>query len=386
MKCVFCDAELNENELTCPKCGKDVQIVPDYNEFDEDYLNDLIGTLSEEERKERAKEKAKERKKKEAILQKKKKSLIKKIVIGASILLVIIIIALVIIGVKRSIDAKNYNSLAYQLNKAQESYSEGNLEEAISFYDRALVLDENNVDIMLSLADIYSKLNDNNAEMAFLKQVRTIEPYNELAIKKLIEIYDKDEDYESILAIYYTVMDNPGMEGIFDKYITPDPIFSVSSGDYSEPISVSIHSEKNYVIYFTTDGQNPKEFGSPYAEELEFSEEGEYEIQAVCVNELGLYSNVISQKYNIIYEKPAMPIVSPDGGTFTSGTKITIDVPEGCSAYYLWGGSNPSSSSTKYKKPFGVIEGNNVLSVIIINDTTEKCSEIYKGRFEYYKE
>ena len=81
-----------------------------------------------------------------------------------------------------------------------------------------------------------------------------------------------------------------------------------------------------------------------------------------------------------------MPVVSPDGGYYISETYITIKVPKGCSAYYLWGSSDPSTSSTKYKKPFKVIEGNNVLSVIIVNNKTGKCSEIYRGNFEYYAE
>ena len=49
MKCVFCDAELKEGCLFCPKCGKEVQIVPDYNEFDDDYINGLVGNYTEYE-------------------------------------------------------------------------------------------------------------------------------------------------------------------------------------------------------------------------------------------------------------------------------------------------------------------------------------------------
>ena len=31
MKCIYCGEELKEGSLYCPKCGKAVQIVPDYN-------------------------------------------------------------------------------------------------------------------------------------------------------------------------------------------------------------------------------------------------------------------------------------------------------------------------------------------------------------------
>ena len=36
MKCIYCGKELAEGELFCPACGKAVQIVPDYNVYDDD--------------------------------------------------------------------------------------------------------------------------------------------------------------------------------------------------------------------------------------------------------------------------------------------------------------------------------------------------------------
>ena len=42
MKCIYCGEELKEGSLYCPKCGKAVQIVPDYNIYDDDYLNQVL--------------------------------------------------------------------------------------------------------------------------------------------------------------------------------------------------------------------------------------------------------------------------------------------------------------------------------------------------------
>lgn len=42
MKCENCGAELREGSVYCMVCGKPVQIVPDYNAFD-DYLDNLVG-------------------------------------------------------------------------------------------------------------------------------------------------------------------------------------------------------------------------------------------------------------------------------------------------------------------------------------------------------
>ena len=42
MRCANCGNELKEGSLYCDACGRPVQIVPDYNEFD-DYLDNLVG-------------------------------------------------------------------------------------------------------------------------------------------------------------------------------------------------------------------------------------------------------------------------------------------------------------------------------------------------------
>ena len=42
MKCAYCKNELKEGCVFCPSCGKDIQIVPDYNEFEEEFLNELV--------------------------------------------------------------------------------------------------------------------------------------------------------------------------------------------------------------------------------------------------------------------------------------------------------------------------------------------------------
>ena len=41
MKCRYCKAEIPEGELYCKKCGREVQIVPDYNPLEEK-IKDLV--------------------------------------------------------------------------------------------------------------------------------------------------------------------------------------------------------------------------------------------------------------------------------------------------------------------------------------------------------
>ena len=56
MKCVNCGEQLNEGCVFCSKCGKEVQMVPDYNVLEDDFLRTLV---DEENRKKQEKEKEK---------------------------------------------------------------------------------------------------------------------------------------------------------------------------------------------------------------------------------------------------------------------------------------------------------------------------------------
>ena len=65
MKCAYCKNELKEGCVFCPSCGKDIQIVPDYNEFEDEFLNELVAKSVE---KENQKELLQKKKKKEYTL------------------------------------------------------------------------------------------------------------------------------------------------------------------------------------------------------------------------------------------------------------------------------------------------------------------------------
>jgi hypothetical protein len=111
---------------------------------------------------------------------------------------------------------------------------------------------------------------------------------------------------------------------------------------------------------------------------------GTYTIRAVCVNAKKLYSNVVDETYVIDIPAPDMPVVTPNGGSFEEASTAVISVPDGCTAYYTWNGTTPNTTSDKYKTPIDIPEGNNILSVMIVDDKTGKWSDMYRGRFVYY--
>lgn len=394
MKCVYCGNELKVGSLFCALCGKEAQIVPDYNEFEDEYINTLVGDDEQENKSgtiintkgsnnntnlKNCNSNNPNSTKKKKMNKKKKNKILLCSVIGGCLLVLLIIFA-IIVGINKS----HENSFDYHVQKAEEAFGKGDYKEAISYYEKALEIDAKNIEVRYELAYIYKEIKEYSAAVVVYKEIIAIDDSQKDAYKYLIEIFEADNNYEAIQTLYNNCK-NDSCKSLFKDYLVQVPVFNLNGQTFDSSVMIKITSSQNYDVLYTDDGSDPIKNGKKFTEPFSISKEGETTIKAVCVNSKGIYSEVVTEKYTIEYKVPSMPVVSPDGGTFAYATQISIEVPEGCTAYYVWN-SNPSSSSTKYTGPFKVIEGNNILSVIIINNTTGKSSEIYRGRFEYYEE
>ena len=407
MRCANCGNELKEGSLYCDACGRPVQIVPDYNEFD-DYLDNLVGNddrrtderktvrpvsdktiridepvrqqlqsatqrtrqnqdrSSQSERQQARQTQTKQAQERQAQPkiqqtqtkqpcekpqsdgQKAKRAQQKKIIIISAVVCVIAIIILVA-AVVRNVGRSHDNSFDYQVKQAKEAYAAGDINSAVSYYEKALSIDSDNTDVRFALADIYMSKKDYDA---------------------IVALRDSAKD-ESILKL-------------FADYTVSEPKLSKSSGKYGEAIELTITADSGTKIYYSYDSDNPLTRGERYYNPITLDKEGTYEITAVAVDDRGIKSEVASARYEIEFEAPKAPEIDPDGGTFGAQTDITITVPENCKVYYTWDSSDPSAASTEYTAPIPVPEGNNVLSVIAIDQNTGKCSDIYRSRFEFY--
>ena len=110
--------------------------------------------------------------------------------------------------------------------------------------------------------------------------------------------------------------------------------------------------------------------------------EGETTIKAVCKTDKGDYGQVISEKYTIVYKIPEAPQIDPEGGVIKNPGTITMTVPEGSKIYYTWDGSVPSEASSVYTEPIPIIEGNNILSVLVV-DKHGKKSDVTQYNYKY---
>lgn len=148
---------------------------------------------------------------------------------------------------------------------------------------------------------------------------------------------------------------------------------------------LSIFSIEECDIYYTLDESDPKKNGILYTDAgIELDDVGKYTIKAVCKNDKGIYSDVVTCKYKTEAKAPDYPEVTPDGGTMDDITFVVITADEGCSIYYTWDGTDPTDTSARYTEPIEVPEGNNILSIIVVNDKTKLTSEIYRTNFIYH--
>ena len=379
MKCAYCGEELKEGGLFCPSCGKAVQIVPDYNEFDDEFLNTLVAkSVEKEKRKERLKKKKEIEAKR--LQQQKERHIRLFVILGVAFLLVLMILfGIVSYHEKKMLE----NSYDYQIQKAQDALKCNDRESAIAYYEKALSMDASDIDVHFSLAKLYQEEGYTDAAVLHYNQIIQCDVDNGQAFQALIEIYEQKHLLDEILKLRNIANERLQRE-LFSAYMVANPDFDRKDGTYNNFFELEIHSVDQSDIFYSMDGTDPIANGILYENPIILDEEKTYQIQAVCLNAKGIYSDIITGTYTIIIPPPKMPEVSPDGGSFVTETTVFVQVPRNCVAYYTWDGKNPNGSSKKYQGYIVVPEGNNVLSVVLYDTVTKKFGDIYRGRFEYY--
>ncbi|MEI6834313.1 MAG: chitobiase/beta-hexosaminidase C-terminal domain-containing protein, partial [bacterium] len=128
------------------------------------------------------------------------------------------------------------------------------------------------------------------------------------------------------------------------------PTFSVPSGGYGPPQSVSIISGTlGATIYYTIDGSTPTTSSLVYSEPIGVS--SGMTIKAFATKEFYSDSPVVTAVYSI-NGSVATPTASLGSGSYTNAQSVDLmSATPGAQIYYTVDGSVPSSSSTPYYGP-----------------------------------
>lgn len=400
MNCINCGAPISEERKNCPYCGKSVQIVPDYNVFEDDDINVLMEevsaqkaakeqkTVDREALREKERIRARKEREKQKSLERRKK--IQLVIVLISVIAICGILFVAFFKVNDMIQRNNEKSFDYQVKQAEAALDAGNLTEAENYYQKALNLLTNDdkkekLEVYFTLAELYKEKGMTDKMIAAYKDVLTVDSQNYTAYKALFQHYNSLNDVDAIMELRSSVTDDRVM-ALFQDYAVENPKIYKAGGTYKGIIDVMISSKLNYEIYYTLDGSDPTVNGTLYTGTVKIDKIGIVTLKAVAKNEKGVFSNIVTESYYLEAEAPEDPIVSPDGGFFDEETLVYISVPTGCTAYYTWDRTVPtidSETKIEYTEPFLIPAGENVLTVIIYDNRSGLSSGTYRQKFTY---
>ncbi len=382
MICSKCGALLQEGCVYCSQCGQEAQIVSELNILEDDLLRELMAERERAEAEnlaaqEHAAKKKQERRREEKRREKKKQKTRRKLLI---FLILVIVLLGAFLGIRRY---RTLHSVPYLLTDAQTEYNQKNYQSALAYLEEVLAAEPENGAAISMKAAIYAAMKDYDTAESLYLSLLELYPDSVAAYEGLISIYQATGQMDKLLALRAQTTDEEIL-ALFEGKVLAEPVLSVESGDYASYFDVEITtSDENLVIYYTLDGTTPTSESLLYEEAVEIAEQGTITLTAVCMDADGNYSDTVSAVYEIALDRPDKPTASPDGGQFTSATTVTITVPEGCTVYYTWDGSTPTTGSSRYSTPLEVPEGNHILSLIAV-DAYGMVSEVQKCNFIYY--
>ena len=272
---------------------------------------------------------------------------------------------------------KTKDNYAYYNNRGYDAYDSGDYEKAITNFEKALTYDEGktnseeNIDMMIWLYDCYEHIGNEEKAITILEKVLELDTYNITAYSYLVNIYDTNEDYESIHTLY-TVAEGSDDEKLleyFQKYLAKDPVISPEETTQNDDIEVTITTtEADAKIYYSLDGEEG-DF-QIYTDKFELSE-GETTVCYYAINKYGFESEHTEITYTISYGGPSAPRFSRDDTEITSQTKvniaITTDNPSTDKLYYTLDGSIPTESSTLYTSYIELPQGTTTITVLVVD-------------------
>lgn len=359
MKCRKCNSEIPDGELICPRCGAEINLVPDYRpvEFmiDEKKREDR----EKQEQRRRAVQKKRKRRRRKKRVSRKKESR-RSLIMTFLILLLIIAAAF---GIIRYIRYRNTRSFEYQYERSQEEFLAGNTSAARSYAEKALELSPKSVKCLRLMAQIEKSEGDIEAASKTLEAAIEIDPGNIDVYGQLISLYTETNNYDSI----HELMENCKSEEVlleYADYVCTAPAITPIAGTYSKEVSVTIGSPEK-LIYYTTDGTDPTTASELYTGKIK-TRVGRNEIRAIAVNEIGIKSNVTVCVYNIEITRPDPPVISEPTGVYEEGSQIHVTAPEGCIIYYAFD-DVPSTGSAEYTGPVTMPVGSHVFSCIAVD-------------------
>lgn len=354
MRCPSCGMELPEGKLYCEQCGEEIHIVPDFEPEVEITIAESLGQVLESAFEKQIPKKQQEKKKHSRL----------NIAVAILIICSIIVIGFAFYFMEHSED--------FQIGRGNHFYEKGNLTRATYNYEKALMINPENISVKLSLAYCYRDMGEMDAFESMLEEViySADVTENELitAYSYLISYFLEENDYEKIDKIL-TGCNNEYVIKNYSEYMVWEPEPSYSAGYYNEIIPLKLSSKSKGTIYYTTDGSKPDTNSPVYTGETIFLSGGQtHTVKAILVSEYGVISDCVTAVYEIEVQKPSPPEVFPLSGEYTVAEPIVIELEDYEKVYYTTDGSVPTTSSYQYKGSLLMNNGYTLYRFIMVDE------------------
>ncbi|MCR5418104.1 MAG: chitobiase/beta-hexosaminidase C-terminal domain-containing protein [Lachnospiraceae bacterium] len=371
MICPHCKKPMPDEALFCENCGKERQLVPEFeaeiNESLEDAISsiavDLANTqeivpqdlarhevIKEQLNIEAEKTMVKEPAEEETKGRKEGSALGRRVLIIVGVGVILILLTAVFIN--RFLSPVDTSSYEYQLEQAKLYESQGNYEQMLLHSRRASEIAANSSDAKMMVAKAYAGLGRTEEQKIVLEGLIITDPTFADAYQMLIPMYESGQEYDKIAKL----LENCPDQTVIDKYsiyIANPPEFSLEPGIYEESASLKLLASGAGTIYYTTDGSTPDETSQVYTVPIILGE-GTYKISCIYCNSYGILSEVSQAQYTITHQEgeTVLPEVKPETGSYNQPQIITVEMPEeGYQIYYTTDGSDPGLESKVYSKP-----------------------------------
>lgn len=364
MKCTKCGADIKKGNLYCSNCGTEVQIVSAYNVMEDEFFLDFQHRASEEGSGESQEESGEQPELSyEMPRALRKKNFCINMLVATLGFFVLFFCAFFFVGKEGKAEGAEQDGY----EQAMEALSQDDFVKAQKAFASAQKKQPDELSYYFWQAWLAGRQEDVDRRKETLKQILALDKENIYACKELIGLYVEQRDFEA-LHVLMDVYEDSRLSALFADYRVKSPELELFADPLQQGDVLTITAADGLNIYYTLDGTSPVTDGTLYYAPI-YLDAGIYTVQAAACNEEGYYSPVVSQEVSVeVAYQLDMPRVTPDGGQFLSPQTIYVSVPEGCHAYYTWDRSDPTTASRLYSGGIAMPEGNNVLSVILVDE------------------
>lgn len=360
MKCPKCHAEVKEGSLYCDKCLAEIPWVKEYNS---------VETLMEKKKRE---EPVKEP---ETPAESRAGSHVNTVSsLSGRKWMLAACAALILAGLAAYFYCNSFSALYRSAHKA---YTDSSYQAALDYVDRALEHDPDNPEGNLLLARILEAEGDPESAGLVLRPLVQLYPDNIEVFKTYLMMLLQQGDMESIREMMDSC-ENPEVYEACSNFVCEAPSADLLSGVYTKPQAVVLSGDVE-AIYYTMDGTDPTMLSLRYTEPIVLPN-GVTNLMFMGVNELGIPSEIQTEKYILSLETPEKPQVYPEGGFYEKAEMIEILVPDGCVAFYSFDGE-VSQDSARYENPISMPEGYHEFYAMLVAANGE-CSEVVQKTYE----